>query len=36
LPADYVRWMLENGVFDKPDNLELKLALAKLGLLASG
>lgn len=33
LPKDYIQWMTGNGVFDKPENQELKAALAKLGML---
>ncbi len=35
VPADYVKWMHQNGAFDKPDNLELKTAFAGLNLLPS-
>lgn len=33
LPKDYVRWMSENGVFEKSENQELKAKLVTLGLL---
>lgn len=33
LPRDYVRWMSENGVFEKSENQELKGRLVTLGLL---
>lgn len=33
LPKDYVRWMGENGVFEKPENQELRARLITLGLL---
>lgn len=33
IPADYVLWLASNGVFEKPENQELKLSFEKLGLL---
>lgn len=33
LPKDYVAWMASSGAFEKPEHLELKLSLEKLGLL---
>ncbi len=33
LPKDYIQWMVGNGVFEKPENQELKSALTKLGLM---
>ena len=33
VPADYVRWMKENGAFDRPENGELKSKFEALGLL---
>lgn len=33
LPIDYIRWMKDNGVFEKEENKELKLSLTKLGML---
>lgn len=32
LPRDYIRWMNENGVFEKPENMELKARLTTLGM----
>lgn len=33
VPKSYIKWLAENGVFEKPDNQELKDAFQKLGLL---
>ena len=33
VPKHYVRWMNENGVFDKPENEALKKSFVKLGIL---
>ncbi|MBS0620926.1 MAG: DUF3820 family protein [Verrucomicrobia bacterium] len=33
IPKSYVAWLAENGVFEKPDNQELKDSFEKLGLL---
>lgn len=33
IPADYVKWLASNGVFDKPGNDELRSSFVKLGLL---
>lgn len=33
IPADYVRWMHQNGAFDKAENQELKTAFIQLNLL---
>jgi DNA polymerase-3 subunit epsilon len=33
VPASYLRWLRENGAFDKAENKELKESLEKLGLL---
>lgn len=33
VPAEYITWLASNGVFDKPENKELKECLEKLGLL---
>ncbi len=33
VPKHYVKWMGENGVFEKPDNAALKAAFVKLGFL---
>ncbi len=33
IPSDYVRWMKENGAFDRSENRELKECFTKLGLL---
>ena len=33
VPKHYVKWLGENGVFDKPENELLKAAFTKLGLL---
>lgn len=30
VPADYIEWLKSSGAFDKPENQELKLSLAKL------
>lgn len=33
IPRNYVQWLEGNGVFDKPENAELKLSFEKIGLL---
>lgn len=33
VPKTYIKWLAENGVFDKPDNQDLKAAFQKLGFL---
>jgi DNA polymerase-3 subunit epsilon len=33
VPADYLKWLKENGALEKPDNKELREALTKLGKL---
>lgn len=33
VPSDYIRWMKENGAFDKAENRDLKEKFEKLGLL---
>lgn len=33
VPKSYVKWLAENGVFEKPDNQDLKSAFQKLGFL---
>ncbi|MCE2983425.1 MAG: DUF3820 family protein [Parachlamydia sp.] len=33
IPRHYVTWLASNGVFEKPENQELKESFAKLGLL---
>lgn len=33
LPRDYVEWLAGSGALDKPDNLELRSSLVKVGLL---
>lgn len=33
VPKSYVKWLAENGVFEKPDNLDLKAAFQKIGYL---
>lgn len=33
VPPDYIRWMKENGAFDKAENRDLKEKFEKLGLL---
>ncbi len=33
IPRTYVQWLASNGVFDKPENLELKESFLRLGLL---
>lgn len=35
IPANYVKWLASNGVFEKPENHELKLSFSKLGLLTA-
>jgi DNA polymerase-3 subunit epsilon len=35
IPRDYVQWLAGNGVFDKPENSELRSSFEKLGLLVS-
>jgi DNA polymerase-3 subunit epsilon len=35
VPADYIKWMHQNGAFDKPENGELKAAFIQLNLLTS-
>lgn len=35
VPKHYVKWMGENGVFEKPENEALKMAFVKLGFLES-
>lgn len=35
IPKSYVRWMADNGVFEKPENSPLKASFEKLGLLKS-
>lgn len=34
IPKSYVRWLKENGVFEKPENKDLKTSFEKLGLLS--
>lgn len=34
VPKDYVRWLNEQGVFDKPGNEELKTSFQKIGMIA--
>ena len=34
VPASYLRWLRENGAFDKAENKELRESLEKLGLLS--
>jgi DNA polymerase-3 subunit epsilon len=33
VPKSYVKWLAENGVFEKPENLDLKAAFQKIGFL---
>lgn len=33
VPADYVKWLKQQNVFEKPDNLRLKMEFEKLGML---
>jgi DNA polymerase III subunit epsilon len=33
IPADYIRWLQSNGVFDKPENRDLKQSFEKLATL---
>ena len=33
VPRDYVRWLADQGVFEKPENTELKSSFQKLGVL---
>lgn len=33
VPKSYIKWLSENGVFEKPDNQELKEAFQKIGFL---
>lgn len=33
VPADYFKWLVGSGAFDKPENEELKMALVEKGLL---
>lgn len=33
VPADYLKWLKENGALEKPDNKDLREALTKLGKL---
>lgn len=33
IPRNYVQWLATNGVFEKPENQELKETFAKLGML---
>lgn len=33
VPPDYVKWLAANGVFEKPENSELKATFLKLGVL---
>ena len=35
VPKDYVRWLLDNGALDKPDNAELRESFDTAGLLPS-
>jgi DNA polymerase III subunit epsilon len=32
IPKDYINWMKSNGVFEKPENSDLKVSIEKLGL----
>jgi DNA polymerase-3 subunit epsilon len=33
VPAEYVKWLASNGVFDKTENKELRISFEKLGVL---
>ncbi len=34
VPGEYVQWLAKNGVFDKPENQELRSSFEKLGVLS--
>jgi DNA polymerase III subunit epsilon len=34
IPIDYIRWLSENGAFDKEENKALRLSFEKVGMLA--
>lgn len=33
VPKDYITWLMDNGALDKPENVELKQAFQKIGVL---
>ena len=35
VPGEYVQWLSKNGVFEKPENSELRVSFEKLGVLAA-